>query len=383
MLYRTMPRTKQELSVLGFGCMRLPLIGGRYDQIDEGPATEMLRYAIDQGVNYVDTAWTYHGTGMTKPGGSEPFTGRALQNGYREKVSLTTKLPCWLVKTRQDMDDFLNRQLERLQTDHLDFYLLHGLNATQWPKLRDLGVRDFLNRALDDGRIRHAGFSFHDELNVFMEIVEAYDWTCCQIQYNYMDEEYQAGASGLQYAVDRGLGVMIMEPLRGGSLAGRIPPEVQSIWDRASVKKSPAEWGLRYVWNHPGVNVVLSGMSSMEQVEENIQSAGRGLPQSLSYAEIDLYEEVKRAYRARFKVDCTNCQYCMPCPNGVDIPGNFEVWNNLAMYEDMKGTKAQYGFLKAMAKDAGQCTQCGVCEMGCTQFIPIGEVLEEIAAALD
>ena len=258
MLYRRMNNVVSDLSILGFGCMRLPVTKG--GDIDEKQATKMLRYAIDHGVNYVDTAYPYH------KGESEPFLGRALQDGYREKVFLATKLPSWLIKSRADMDHYLDEQLKRLQTDHIDFYLVHGLMKPFWENLWSLGITDFLDDAIADGRIKYAGFSFHDELALFKEIVDAYHWTFCQIQYNFTDEQNQAGTEGLRYAADRGLGIVVMEPLRGGMLTKEIPA-INKIWEKAVVRRSLSEWALRWVWNHPEVTVVLSGMSSLEQVE--------------------------------------------------------------------------------------------------------------------
>lgn len=383
MLYRKLGRTGLQVSILGFGCMRLPVLGGRHSDIDEERARQMLRYAIDQGVNYVDTAFSYHGFSPSQGGSSEPFLGRALQNGYRQRVALATKLPCWLVKNVSDMDRFLDQQLERLQSDHLEVYLLHALNAAQWPRLRDLGVLAFLDAARAEGRICHAGFSFHDELPLFMDIALSYDWGCCQIQYNYMDEDYQAGAAGLQFAADQGLGVIVMEPLRGGCLAGPVPPQVQAVWDRYNQRRSPAEWGLRYVWNHPGVSLALSGMSSLAQVEENLQTAANAHPGALSYPEIDLIGEARRAYRSLIRTDCTACQYCMPCPCGVDIPANFEILNDLAMFDNISESRIKYRALQGQKKDAGQCTGCGLCEMACPQFISIGEEMESLAAIFE
>jgi len=244
MLFRTFGSTGEKISILGFGCMRLPIRDGKFDLIDEETASRMLHYAVDNGVNYADTAFPYHGTSFQQGGMSEIFLGRALQNGYRDRINLATKLPSWLVKSRGDMDFYLDRQLERLQTDHIDFYLLHGLNAHEWINLRQLGVFEFLDAALADGRIRYAGFSFHDELSLFKEIVDAYDWSFCQIQYNFMDEYYQAGREGLEYAAARGLGVVVMEPLRGGSLTARIPEAAIKVWEQAEVRRSPAEWAL-------------------------------------------------------------------------------------------------------------------------------------------
>jgi predicted aldo/keto reductase-like oxidoreductase len=313
---------------------------------------------------------------------SEIFLGKGLQNGYRDRVNLATKLPSWLIKSRADMDYYLNQQLARLQTDRIDFYLVHSMNAQHWPKLKQLGIFEFLDSALADGRIKYAGFSFHDELDLFKEIVDAYNWSFCQIQYNFMDEEYQAGREGLEYAAARGLGMVIMEPLRGGSLTARIPEAVQAVWDKADVKRSPAEWALRFVWNHPAVNVVLSGMTEMEHVIENIRVADEGYPDSLTEKEKMLIEEAKKIYRARIKVDCTNCRYCMPCPNGVNIPGNFSLLNSASMYDDIKGAKVSYGFLKAGKNDAANCIECGICEELCPQNIPISEKLLEVLKTL-
>ena len=266
MLYRKLGKTNEKVSALGFGCMRLPIIDGDVTKIDEEKAIEMIHHAIDEGVNYIDTAYPYHGTGMASGGESEPFVGRALKDGYREKVNLATKLPSWLIKTREDMDKYLNEQLERLQTDKIDFYLVHALTKGGWENLKKLGIDEFLNSAIKDGRIRYAGFSFHDDLDVFKEIVDYYDWSFCQIQYNYLDENFQAGTEGLKYAADKGLGVVIMEPLRGGKLVRDLPEAVTNAFEKAEIKRSPAEWALRWVWNHPEVSVVLSGMNVMDHI---------------------------------------------------------------------------------------------------------------------
>jgi len=245
MRYRAFGRLAWQPSALGFGAMRLPTIDGDSARIDEPEATRMIRHAIDSGVNYVDTAWPYHRST------SEPFLGRALRDGYRERVKLATKLPCWLVKEAADLDRFLDQQLERLATDRIDFYLLHALDGERWPIMRDLGVLGRAERAMADGRIGHLGFSFHDKYEVFQEIVDAYDgWTFCQIQYNYMDEEEQAGTCGLNYAAEKGLAVVVMEPLRGGMLAGDVPESVQVVWDTAPRRRSPADWALQWLWNH-------------------------------------------------------------------------------------------------------------------------------------
>ena len=375
MLYRRMNNVVSDLSILGFGCMRLPVTKG--GDIDEKEATEMLRYAIDHGVNYVDTAYPYH------KGESEPFLGRALQGGYREKVFLATKLPSWLIKSRADMDHYLNEQLKRLQTDHIDFYLVHGLMKPFWENLRSLGITDFLDDAIADGRIKYAGFSFHDELALFKEIVDAYHWTFCQIQYNFTDEQNQAGTEGLRYAADRGLGIVVMEPLRGGMLTKEIPA-INKIWEKAVVRRSLSEWALRWVWNHPEVTVVLSGMSSFEQVEKNVAYAENGFANSLSREELSLFGEAEAEYKRRIKVPCTGCRYCMPCPSNVSIPECFEMYNQGCMFDAPDVAGVNYGFLGGMFSGspgfASQCQECQECEKKCPQGIPIREELKKVAA---
>jgi predicted aldo/keto reductase-like oxidoreductase len=385
MLYRQLGRTGEEVSILGFGCMRLPILDGRRDHIDVPLATKMLHHAIESGVNYVDTAFPYHGTSFQTPGASETFVGEALAGDYRDRVMLATKLPPWVVKSRGDMDTILAGQLERLQTDHIDCYLLHGLNPSTWKKIRDLGALEFLDSALADGRIRYAGFSFHDEVPVFKEIVDAYDWSFCQIQYNYMDEQYQAGLEGLRYAASRGLGVVVMEPLKGGRLAGRTPAEIQALWDSATVKRSPADWALRFVWNDPGVSTVLSGMGNVEQVVANIAAAEEALPDSLTTEELDLVDRVRQAYLARTVVGCTGCEYCLPCPSGINIPLILTHLNNASLFDDPTGEKGSYhvGLEMGAMKRATECTRCGQCEEACPQNVPVADKLEEASHLFD
>ena len=378
MLYRKMKNTPIKLSILGFGCMRFPLTGS--GQIDEPLATEMIRYAVDQGVNYIDTAYPYHN------GESEPFVGRALADGYRERVNLATKLPSWLIKSRGDMDRYLDEQLIRLQTDHIDFYLLHGLVQPYWENLVNLGVTEFLDEALADGRIRFAGFSFHDTVKVFKEIVKAYDWTFTQIQYNFMDEHYQAGTTGLRYAARKGLGIVIMEPIRGGLLSKEIPG-ISEIWQKAPVSRTPSEWALRWVWDRPEVTVVLSGMSSLEQVRENLAYAEDGMPNSLTKKELSLFKKVKKEFNKRIPIPCTGCNYCMPCPYGVSIPECFEYYNRGHMYDDKEQTRQIYtAFLGGFPDDtpsyASLCQECGECEEKCPQGLPIRENLKKVVAYL-
>jgi predicted aldo/keto reductase-like oxidoreductase len=379
MLYRKFGKTEEMVSILGFGCMRLPLMpGGDPSKINEELATDLIRYAIDEGVNYIDTAYPYHGKGMSSAGRSEPVVGKILRDGYREKVKLATKLPSWLINSRGDMDKILNEQLDRLETDHIDFYLVHALNKSLWKDVRDAGIAGFLEQAISDGRIKYAGFSYHDEQENFNGIVDAFDWSFCQIQYNYMDEEFQAGRKGLEYAAKRGLGITIMEPLRGGKLAQNLPESVRTAFHRSEKIRTPAEWALDWIWNHPEVSLLISGMNSMDQVTGNIKSAGNAVEGSFTDSDKDVIEKVKNIYRQRIKVDCTACGYCMPCPSGVDIPGCFDYYNNFHMF----GREDNYRFLKA-GQRASDCTECCSCEVHCPQSLPIPELLKDVRAVFE
>ena len=379
MLYRKFGKTNEMVSILGFGCMRLPLLpGGDATKIDEKLATKIIRYAIDEGVNYIDTAYPYHGTGMGSSGQSEPFVGKVLKDGYREKVKIATKLPSWLIKTRADMDRYLNEQLERLETDTIDFYLVHAINNTLWENVKEAGIAEFLDQAIRDGRIRYAGFSFHDKQESFDEIVDGYDWSFCQIQYNYLDEAFQAGRKGLNYAAQKGLGLTIMEPLRGGKLAENLPVAVQTAFKIANPEMTPAEWALRWIWNHPEVSVLLSGMNSMEQVAENIKIAQTATGNSFTDKENDVIERAKNIFRQRVKVNCTGCSYCMPCPAGVNIPGCFSFYNNYHMF----GREEMYRILQPEQRASG-CIECGQCETHCPQSISIREELKNVKAIFE
>ncbi len=379
MQYRTFGKLDWKPSPLGFGAMRLPVIDADPKRINEAKATKMVRYAIDHGVNYVDTAYPYHG------GASESFVGRALKDGYRERVKLATKLPCWLVKEPADFDRLLNEQLARLDTPAIDFYLLHALDGARWREMRDLGVIAWAERALADGRIRHLGFSFHDTYDAFQEIVDAYDgWAFCQIQYNYLDEENQAGTRGLEYAADKGLGVVVMEPLRGGLLAGRsaqrpgrgLPSSIQALWDAAPQRRSPAEWAFQWLWNKPEVSLVLSGMSTLAQVKENVISANRSRPGLLTSDELALVSRVRDEYRRLSPIPCTGCKYCQPCPNGVNIPGVFDIYNEAMMFNAPGYARYAYANWMEEAARADKCLACGECESQCPQHIAIIEWLE-------
>jgi len=378
MLYRTVPKTGDRLSILGFGCMRYPSKGRG---IDEERTIRQIRHAIDKGVNYFDTAPVYH------MGKSEVILGRALAGGYREKVKIATKLPHWSVFERADMDQILNTQLKTLGTDHIDYYLLHSLSGSSFKKLLDLGVLDFLNAAKNDGRIKNAGFSFHGNTAAFKEIVDAYPWEFCQIQYNYLDETSQAGTEGLRYAAEKGLAVIVMEPLRGGNLGGRVPESIRKIWDSAPVKRTPAEWALRWVWNHPEVTVVLSGMNDEVHIDENIRTAEAGLPGSLMADELATVEKARDEYRRLMKIGCTGCGYCMPCPAGVDIPGCFAGYNAHHLFPQDRSGRFQYigrhGGLLGERSNAGLCRQCGKCAKACPQHLPIPSLMKEVSREMD
>lgn len=379
MQYRTFGKLDWQPSALGFGAMRLPVINNDPGQIDEPEATRMIRAAIDGGVNYVDTAYPYH------RGTSESFLSRALKDGYRERVRLATKLPCWLVKESADFDRYLDEQLTRLDTPKIDFYLLHALDADRWHALRDLRVLDWAERAMADGRIGYLGFSFHDKFEVFQEIVDAYDgWAFCQIQYNYLDEDYQAGGRGLKYAASKGLGVVVMEPLRGGLLAGNagqrqgrgVPAPIQALWDKAPIRRSPAEWALQWLWHQPEVSVVLSGMSTLAQVQENLAYAARSGPGLLSAEELALVAQVRDQYRRLAPIPCTDCKYCQPCPNGVNIPRVFDVYNQAMMFDAPEHARFVYANWVPEAERGDKCLACGECEAKCPQHIAIIEWLE-------
>lgn len=370
MLYRSFPRIPHlPISTLGFGCMRLPTLADDPARIDEEAATRLLHEAIDAGVNYIDTAWPYHG------GESETVVGRALAGGWRDRVQLATKSPVWLVEKEGDWERHLDRQLAKLATDHVDFYLLHALDGERWEHVRRLRGVELLERARADGRIRHLGFSFHGPLAEFKTILDGHAWDFCQIQLNYLDEHYQAGIEGLHDAATRGVGVVVMEPLRGGALA-KAPPAVQSIWARSGRRWSPAEWALRWLWNHPAIVTVLSGMNAEAQLRENVAAAST--LEALTAEDLLLVEEVQRVYRARMPVACTTCGYCQPCPSGVAIPDLFAYYNSAVMFESREVPAQAYRqWVLSAGAGADQCSRCRECEPKCPQGIDIVETLQE------
>lgn len=373
MNYRNFGKFNFKPSALGFGTMRFPSDPeDNYDNPIESEAIELVRYAIDQGVNYVDTAYPYHAEK------SETIVGKALQGGYRDKVKLTTKMPCWLIETPEDFDKYLNIQLERLQTEHIDFYLLHALWKDRWEKMKKMNVFEWAEKAKADGKIGQLGFSFHDDYELFKEVVDGYDnWGLCQIQYNFLNENVQAGTKGLKYAAEKGLPVVIMEPLLGGSIVNP-PAEVQKLWDEAG--KNPADVALRWLWDKPEVSLVLSGMRSMEDIKKNLVSSDKSGVGTLTEDEHELISRVCEEYRKLSVVPCTKCRYCMPCPQGVDIPRNFELYNEANVTESL--SKALYNDHMKESEKARSCIGCKVCEEKCPQSIQISELMPVIDKAL-
>lgn len=380
MEYRTIPGLEWKPSALGIGAMRLPVIDGDQSSVDIPEATKMIRYAIDQGVNYLDTAYFYHG------GNSETAVGHALQDGYRDKIKLATKFPYWQVKSKDDFDAAFDLQLRRLQTDHIDFYLLHGLHKFTFDHMVEMGIFPWLEKQVANGRLTHLGFSFHDDYEAFEPIVDAYDnWTFCLIQLNYMDTEYQAGLKGMRYASEKGLGVFVMEPLRGGQLAMKPPEKVEKVWRSSTVTRNPVDWALRWVWQHPEVSMVLSGMSSMEQTRENIAIAKQAGNSRMSPKELDLIALARQAYLDTCPVPCTGCRYCMPCPNNVEIATIFRIYSELTMYGDTRMAKIRYNggpWGVKPEQDASNCVECGDCLEHCPQQIDIPEWLRKAHADL-
>jgi predicted aldo/keto reductase-like oxidoreductase len=389
MKYRKMGALDWEVSALGFGAMRLPM--NRVMQVNEEESIKMIRYAIDNGVNYVDTAYPYHN------GISEVVVGKALKDGYREKVHLATKSPLWMIKKSEDFETYLNEQIERLQTNP-DIYLFHGLNRDRLEKIKNLNLIEKMEEAKNKGLIKHIGFSFHDNFDVFKEIIDFYNWDCCQIQYNYLDIEYQAGLKGVQYAGSKGIALIIMEPIRGGKLA--IPdrvldkkPEIKEVLDKSEKQRSMPDWALQFVWNHPEVSVVLSGMSDMQQVVENVKSAENSGINILTKEELKTISELRKAYSKYIIIPCTSCGYCLPCPNGVNIPQILRLANDLYYWGDRGKPRIAF-FYSRMAKTqddlekrkaqgeevegaAALCIQCGECLDKCPQQIEIPDFMEK------
>jgi predicted aldo/keto reductase-like oxidoreductase len=370
MKYRSFGKLNWSASVLGFGAMRLPILGGDFGKIDEAKAIGMLRYAIDNGVNYIDTAYPYH------MGNSETLVGKALRDNYREKVRLATKMPCWLINSQEDMDKYLSEQLAKLKVSKIDFYLLHGLTRERWEKLSKLDVLSWAERKIDEGTFEYLGFSFHDSFHVLKKILDSYDnWTLCQILYNYMDANYESGTRGLEYVASKKIAAIVMEPIAGGRLAMPSNAKIQAIWNKAKVMRTPAAWALLWVWNHPEVTLALSGMTTMTQVKENLETANIAEPGILSKEELRLYKKVASKYRQLGFVRCSACRYCQPCPNGVDVPTIISYYNEYFMKDRSEAVKEEYKRKVKPESRAKRCKKCGKCEELCPQHLPIRQII--------
>ncbi len=379
MQYRTFPKIPNcQVSALGFGTMRLPLLSKDSSHIDYETTTAMCKFAYEAGVNYFDTAYPYH------QGKSEIALGKALaQLGIRDKIYIADKCPPWKIEKEDDFAIILEEQLQRLGTDYIDFYLLHALNADSWKKMKNLQALTHLEEAKAKGKIRHIGFSFHGSISTFKEIIDSYDnWEFCQIQYNYLDENWQAGTEGLHYAATKNLGVVVMEPLRGGLLAN--PPKgIRDIFAHTDVPRLPSEWGLRWVWEHQEVSVALSGMSTIDQMITNCATATTATPNSLPSSQLKVIEKARDWFQSRIKAPCTGCKYCLPCPQGVLIPDVFAEYNRLSMngcFENNNSEKVfseKYKEMRNNKQSGNYCISCGKCELACPQHIKIRDILKQ------
>ena len=365
-----------DISILGFGCMRFQRKNG---SIDMEEAERELLAAIDAGINYFDTAYIYPG--------SEVAVGEIFaKNKVREKIKIATKLPHYLIKTREQMEKIFQEHLDRLQTDYIDYYLMHMLTDVQtWDRLIGLGILEFLEEKKKSGAIRQVGFSYHGNTENFCKLIDVYDWDFCQIQYNYMDEHTQAGRRGLNYAHEKGLPVIIMEPLRGGKLVNQLPEQALEEFANHSAKGTPAQWAFRWLWDQPEVTCVLSGMNSMEMLEENIKTASESKVSMLTDDDQAMIARVLSAINAKMKVPCTGCSYCMPCPKGVDIPGTFAAYNRRYSEGKFAGLKEHFmcSAARKVETSAYQCVECGKCEAHCPQHIEIRKQLKAASKELE
>ena len=370
MKYRSFGKLGITGSAFGLGCMRFNGAASGDSVIDEGKAISLIRKAIDGGVTYLDTAYVY----LDRT--SEIVLGKALRDGYREKVTIATKMPAEKVHNREEMEALLAEELGKLQTDHIDFYLMHGINREKWEYFKSIGAPQFFDDMKREGKIRYKCFSFHGPYEEFEYILNDYDWDMVQIQYNFMDIENQAGTKGLELAGKKGIPVVIMEGLLGGRLA-KAPENVQALYDAFPVKRSPVEWAFRWLCNHPEIATVLSGCNEAEQIEENLRIFDTVEPGIMSKDELELMDNVRNAYYSRTKIGCTGCRYCMPCPNGVDIPGIFSVWNNASLYDI--DPREDWGLKRIKQNDQGanKCVQCGACEAACPQHLSIIDGLQK------
>lgn len=377
MQYRIDTKNGAGLSALGFGCMRFP---GNAGGIDIDASEKLVLSAVEQGINYFDTAYLYNGSEKAL---SEIFKRNP---GLRERINLATKLPMVRCERAEDFDKYLNRSLERLGTDHVEYYLIHNVtSAAAWDKLEQLGIEDWVRRQKEAGRIGNIGFSYHGPEVDFPELLDSYDWDFCQIQYNYMNEHHQAGTAGLEAAAARGIPVIVMEPLLGGKLAAELPAEAKQVLAAAGQSEDAVRLALRWVWDHPGVTVVLSGMNTPEQLDQNVATASDALPGSLTQAETEAVEITKKAIAKSFKVPCTGCGYCMPCPHGVDIPGCFSAYNSsyaFGWFDGISRYITACGVMVGEPHFASDCTRCGACVKKCPQHIAIPDELTKVKRRL-
>ena len=377
MEYNQFGSLEKKISRFGMGCMRYPrkTLSDGTDVIDEDEAISMIRYAIDHGVNYFDTAYAY--------AGSEEVLGKALQDGYREKVVIATKLPIGDVNSEDDLKRIYDEQVKRLGIDVIDIYIFHCLDRGNWEKVKKFNGIKFFEQLKNEGKIRQIGFSFHSEYDLFEKIVDAYPWDMCLIQFNLLDDNHQAGVKGLKYAAQKGISVAIMEPLKGGMIANKIPADVQKLLDGYAEQRSLVEWALRFVYNFPEAKVILSGVSSMEQLKDNIRIFDDAAPNVLSADDLQMLKEVKNIYRQLVRVGCSGCGYCMPCPEGINIPEIFKVYNDQALSDWTEFGKVFYSLMVSnTGKDATSCIECRSCESHCPQGIAIADVLKEAHASL-
>ena len=372
MRYREMGKTGVEVSTLGFGCMRLPMVENT-DKIDEQEAVRIIRDGIDNGINYLDTAFFYHN------GESENLVGKALKDGYREKAYVATKLPLGEVKCEDDVEKIFNTQLEKLDVDYVDFYLLHAVDMEKWKTILELGILDYCDNLKKEGKIRYFGFSFHDEYEAFEEIISYRKWDFVQLQLNYIDIREQAGLRGVELCNKLGVPIIVMEPVTGGTLA-KLPDEVEAKFKAKDADATTASWAMRWCGTLEGVKVILSGMSTMDQVEDNLKTFGDFKP--LDEEEKVLVKDVADTLNSRMRNGCTDCRYCMPCPAGVNIPANFDRWNKYAVYGNAEDAKNRWANLKDEEK-AKNCIECGVCETKCPQKISIREDLAKLQVEMD
>ena len=376
MEYRLFKDEERRVSLLGFGTMRLPKLTDGSDGIDEAKAIEIIRHSIDNGINYVDTAYMYHG------GNSEVVTGKALKDGYREKVFLADKMPVWMATDEADVERIFNDQLKKLDVACIDFYLVHNITTAIWARVKNFKTLEFLEAKKAEGKIKYIGFSFHDELPFFKEVLDSYAWDFCQIQLNYMDVNFQAGLEGLQYAASKGVPVIVMEPLKGGKLTDKIPEVIQKIWDKAEIKRSPAEWAFKWVTSQPGVFTILSGMSDLAQVQENLKIFSGTNSAPLTPSELETVSEVSKEYNMLIKASCTSCQYCMPCPVKIDIPTYLNFYNEWFLFDKNPKIISDLKMFTNPKSRPEHCTTCRACEEKCPQHLPISDLMKAITSEL-